>query len=296
MKAWILALLCATSFAYAAPYETSPDMPPTAQAALAQYQHNYVDESPKLVQRVDKIVAYFDKDGKRVEQPEKRGYYRVHVGTLADGNVLVQDFYSDTQTKQTDKFVLQAKDLLDFGKHPLNPFHVTYQPNGEVFIFSHRNHQRAVASVYDNGQMVMTAIWQLNDNDDAIGAKFYRPNGRLLSHAKGNVRVMGQAVGEFFDSQERKIGQYTAYVGDGSRFEVIVYHNNGKILSKYNEKGIQIIDDKQQIWTPTGTLVQDLPEDIQKMWYEKSARRLIQIGALMKQIDVSRLIKYPTQN
>ncbi|MGF6148976.1 Uncharacterised protein [Kingella potus] len=60
-------------------------------------------------------IYYFDRAGKPVTKKQAEGYYRKVLGKTGKGNVVAQDFYSDTAQPQTSPFILKPNiDIQNF--------------------------------------------------------------------------------------------------------------------------------------------------------------------------------------
>ena len=78
----------------------------------------------------EKIITYFDTQGKATDSAVMGGYHRKLISKQSDG-FLVQDFYS-TGEKRTDPMVLPRETVFDFRAHPKDGSHTVYAINGNV--------------------------------------------------------------------------------------------------------------------------------------------------------------------
>lgn len=94
----------------------------------------------------NQIIAYFSPiqfGNEYSAKPLTTGYYRVLLNKNAQGQYLVQDFYTQTRTKQSAPFWLSdAKDL-----HSFSPISVTgelklFYATGEVYFTTHYDQQQ----------------------------------------------------------------------------------------------------------------------------------------------------------
>lgn len=90
-----------------------------------------------------KIITYFDTEGKAGEQPVKGGYYRQLISRDKNG-YLVQDFYSGGE-KRTDPMTLTREQLFTFRAQPLNGSYTVYAVNGTLMQQQNFRNGRAVS-------------------------------------------------------------------------------------------------------------------------------------------------------
>ncbi|WP_051940270.1 hypothetical protein [Stenoxybacter acetivorans] len=84
-----------------------------------------------VAEKINQPDLYFDKTGQYSSTPVKCGFYRKVLGKTKDGGWVVQDFYQDSQTKQTDPIVVfHAEGLRDFSNDVIDGLVIWYRPDG----------------------------------------------------------------------------------------------------------------------------------------------------------------------
>lgn len=177
--------------------------------------------TPRLVENTN--IAYFDERGNNLVQPKTTGSYRRLIKIQADG-YLVQNFFTDTNTKQTDPFLITVKEDIT----AIAPASI----NGP-FVQWYRNGQKASAGNFVHGKRQGTFIewtkrgvkWaEMNfDNDLSSGpAKLWYGNGSR--HIEG----------QYLNGREQ--GVWNIWRKDGSLRLTATFHN-GNIISAQDSKG-----------------------------------------------------------
>lgn len=155
MKKIALCLLLSQLLACTAVKSPTPDkLPETPQAALTQFPNQDEYYKNQIVEPINKIVAYFDKDGELTKKTNEAYYYRIHLGNAKNGDVVVQDFYADTKTKQNSIILIDKVDLLKFNQLTSirNPFTHSVSKKGELISLK----------LYKNG-FPQTQVFRSND-------------------------------------------------------------------------------------------------------------------------------------
>ncbi|MFD1259766.1 toxin-antitoxin system YwqK family antitoxin [Entomomonas asaccharolytica] len=95
---------------------------------------------PQLVENT--TIAYFDERGNNISKPSPRGSYRQLLKIQSNG-YLVQSFFVNTNTKQTDPFIIHNKEDLT----AIDPLSID-----GFFVQWHRNGQKAGSGHFINGK------------------------------------------------------------------------------------------------------------------------------------------------
>lgn len=249
IKLALFSLLFAHTLSHATPI--APDFPDNAFAAQLRYQPT---PPPKITQKVDKIVAYFNEDGDLVEKPVPRGYYRVHLGNTANGRVVVQDFYSDTKVKQTGIFSVPKADLKNFTTPKVfEKIHFLYQPNGNLAAI-HKSHENAVYKfnklmfsvkkgenqswVFDGKSTLM--FHHINKKNQHTG--YYYDDGRLFA-----TKIFTINPKDFSQSESVT----TLFHDNGQK--MMVHHPDADMVQLWDDKGRSLLnaskEEKKQFWS-----------------------------------------------
>lgn len=129
MKLWISAGLVAASLALSACQSTA--IPGAVTAGQAQHSNNLI--LAKIVSPVQQQLIYFSKSGQYSKTPVPGGFERRVLGKTASGGWVAQDFYRDSQSKQTNAFVIfHPEGLRNFDNDVIDGPVVWYRPDGSV--------------------------------------------------------------------------------------------------------------------------------------------------------------------
>lgn len=286
IKITLLSLLFAHTLSHAAPI--APDFPDNAVAAQLRYQPT---PPPKITQKVDKIVAYFDEDGDLVEKPVPRGYYRVHLGNAANSRAVVQDFYSDTKTKQTDIFSVPKADLKKFQTPKVfEKIAFSYQPNGNLLAIYKFNKNENENAVYKFNKLIVSV--KKGKNQSWV----FDDKSTLIFH---HINKKNQHTGYYYDNGRLFATRiFTINPKDFSQSKSIttLFHDNGQKMMVYNPDidDIPDADINARIWDDKGKSLLNASEEERKHWGSLVALKT----ELMLLIDDARLkhksiVEYP---
>lgn len=278
IKITLFALLFAHSLSHAAPI--APDFPDNAFAAQLRYQPT---PPPKITQKVDKIVAYFDEDGDLVEKPVPRGYYRVHLGNTANGRAVVQDFYSDTKTKQTGIFSVSKADLKNFTTPKVfEKIHFLYQPNGNLAAIHKSHENESVAYKYNK------LLWSVKRRKNQFW--IFDDKSTLILH---HINKKNQYIGNYYDNGRlfaTKI--FTINFKDFSQSKSVttLFHDNGQKMMVHHPDA----DIKLQIWDDKGKSLLNASEEEKKQFWSSLIELKIRLMWLIDtQFTHKNTIEYP---
>lgn len=198
-KFFTILLTAAVLNACAAPSAPHPTDPHSAaQSAAERFPATAAELSKQaeaLTARIKKpantLLTHYDADGNEQSNPAAKGYYRMLLGHTAKGGAVVQDFYQDSKTKQTDPLLIaDAAKIKSFNAEDSEGRTVWYNRDGEVMYFGDYHNGRQLRSgYYQNGRLVLT-IDNMSEADRRADMTGYYPDGQKLfslSPAHGSV-------------------------------------------------------------------------------------------------------------
>lgn len=275
IKLALFSLLFAHTLSHATPI--APDFPDNAFAAQLRYQPT---PPPKITQKVDKIVAYFNEDGDLVEKPVPRGYYRVHLGNAANGRVVVQDFYSDTKTKQTGIFSVPKADLKNIQTPKVfEKIHFLYQPNGNLAAI-HKSHENAV---YKYNKLLLSVKREKNQSwafDDKSTLMLHHINkkNQLIAYYYNDGRLFATRI---FTINHKDFSQ--------SKSVTTFFHDNGQKMMVHNPD-----TDMVQIWDDKGrSLLNASKEEKKQFWSSFLVPKIGLMWLIEAQFKHKNTVEYP---
>lgn len=112
----------------------------------------------KKDKKQQEIIAYFDAAGNLIPEAISGGYYRKFLGRNKQGHAIVQDYYQDSHTKQTNPMVVpDDENLQSFDSAVMEGRIVWYSPDGRVtqFMDYHQGLVSRAAYYNDNGLLVL---------------------------------------------------------------------------------------------------------------------------------------------
>lgn len=158
---------------------------------------NQTDSVADSTLQEGKIIAYYNRDWQQVPANARAFYYRKLISIDANKGYWIQDFYTDTHTKQIDPvLVVDKADILQG--------HIT--PNeGEVMVWF-RDGLKKEQSQYQNGQIQSVIKWHRNGQKELEG--YYKKGERqgvwTSWHQNGNKRWQGS----FEKGMQQGVWQY----------------------------------------------------------------------------------------
>lgn len=170
-------------------YKTSKTALPIP-ASAQDWEKYSVAKTSKLIDVPlrEKKVYYFTSKSKLAKRPAKGGFYREILGKTADGNLVIQDFFQDSGTKQIDPAVISVKNEKNFNSSAVVDGILTfYSEDGKVFNFKQINVDRneVVYGNYVDGKLVMTSETDLKEEN--VLTTFFYPNGKKMIQTHGSV-------------------------------------------------------------------------------------------------------------
>ena len=146
------------------------------------------------------IIAYFDPDSGEEEcscgstmdkgyslTPIENGFYRKLLGRDAQGRFLIQDFYQNSDKKQTSPFwIIEPQGLNSFDSKYTDGDVINYRENGNIQFKSTYKDQKLVGKSFDyyaNSQLAIET--EFLDEETTIQKRWYE-NGKPAVNQKMN--------------------------------------------------------------------------------------------------------------
>ncbi|XXQ67444.1 hypothetical protein ACKLNO_07365 [Neisseriaceae bacterium B1] len=179
MKKILIATLTAAVLAACASNTSAPtqaqSLNVTADTALLQIE-----------KRESRTIAYYTVDGQLAEAKQAGGFYRNLLGRTQEGYAVVQDFYQDSETKQTNAIIIRDEaNLTNFDVAVTEGRTIWYTPAGAVKQFADvKNGSIVRYGQYLNGQLALDEETLTETKGHRISA--YYDNGKPMFVATQN--------------------------------------------------------------------------------------------------------------
>lgn len=145
-----------------------------------------VDYTPDAVQ-----TYYYDAKHRPASQPVQDGYYRKELGKTADGRLVVQHFYQNSDKPASAPFLLKKDAAPDSGMENADGKIVQYQKDGSIFAIETRCDGKVAGrtNYYENGRLfAQTALPAGMTEKEALplpetfahAARLYYPDGKIM--------------------------------------------------------------------------------------------------------------------
>lgn len=194
------------------------------------------DESSRNFQQAKtQSIYYFDKNWKNVAKPTSDGFYR-KVLKIKENGCIIQDFYQNSNKKQSDPILLTDKtDLLAGGPASIEGKLVLWHENGqksmEVF-YKNNQKQGLLQSWHKNGYKKLEQTYH-NDQENGIATYWNEEGMKQLefNFENGNLNLVsswkeGRKISETHYFNNKKEGVSTYWYHNGSIKEIAHYHEN----------------------------------------------------------------------
>ena len=140
---------------------------------------------------VEAPLHYLDAKRQPTDKPVKDGYYRKELGKTADGRLVVQHFYQNSDKPASAPFLLKKDAAPDSGMENADGKIVQYQKDGSIFAVETRRDGKAAArtNYYENGRLfAQSALPAGVAEADPLplpeafvhAARLFYPNGQLM--------------------------------------------------------------------------------------------------------------------
>ena len=170
---WIISLLAVALFSVTACSATKtpttqsasttqqtpmPKIPKLPSLALSQQEidsnRQYVQS--QIVQKDGKTKYFFDKENKDGKNPQVSkkvagGFYRIVLGKTATGDCAVQDFYADTNQKQSEPLIVAKKNCNNFNTWGYNGAWILYDEKQNIQQWGHFKNGKMLNFLADHG-------------------------------------------------------------------------------------------------------------------------------------------------
>lgn len=208
---------------------------PTAQNYKINFEYR-ADESPETI--------YFNQQGEVIKEAVADGYYRLILGTTADGRTVSQDFYQDSKTPLNSAYILKdnpAATNISDTKH-----------EGRIAVFSKEGNLVEIAQKVNNEIIDILFL-----ENGAYTMQTLSPNLNqdiVISYNNKKIKsVLSTKTGE----QEKSNTHFITFYENGSAL--------GEIENNSFTKGLS----KQQTWNKQG-VKDDSPKTIE--YFEKNLK------------------------
>lgn len=231
----------------------TPDkLPETPQAALTQFPNQDEYYQNQIVEPINKIVAYFDEKDKLTEDTSKARYYRAHLGNTKNGDVVVQDFYTDTETKQSSIILIDKVDLLKFKqmKNIHNPFTHSYSKKGKLIRLNlYKNGLATKEIAYKDNKIFYSAQIQYDEKNHFPKTKVFRSNGQLWAVILGNCEDFSKVTSTVYDKDQIRIAESLLIKDENTTcvspktFNLTFFDKNGSKITQRTHENNQSYDE-----------------------------------------------------
>ena len=136
-------------------------------------------------------VLHFDADGRLRSEPQKDGYFRKILGTTAEGQTVVQDFYQDSGTPQTAPFLLRPGYEHNFAAEGNDGRIIWYEKDGSISSLSHYRNGKAQGWEFNFHEGRLYSLFRANPADQTFALLV------LDEEEKPQVLLLGSSEEEF---------------------------------------------------------------------------------------------------
>lgn len=158
----------------------------------------------QIQQRETRTIAYYNADGQLMEQATAGGFYRNLLGRTKEGHAVVQDFYQDSQSKQTNAVLIPDEaNLTNFNVEVTEGRTIWYAPSGEVTQFADVKQGQIInLGHYLNGRLAHEEVQLTDTKGHRITA--YYDNGKTMLISTQNSPAADVAH-QFYDRDGKLI-------------------------------------------------------------------------------------------
>lgn len=120
-----------------------------------RYAHQAAQMETIAYTPVEAPLHYLDTKRQPADKPVKDGYYRKELGKTADGRLVVQHFYQNSDKPASAPFLLKKDAAPDSGMENVDGKIVQYQKDGSIFAVETRRDGKAAGrtNYYENGRL-----------------------------------------------------------------------------------------------------------------------------------------------
>ena len=221
---WIISLLAVALFSVTACSATKtpttqsvsttqqtpmPPIPKLPSLALSQQEidsnRQYIQS--QIVQKDGKTKYFFDKENKDGKNPQvskkvSGGFYRIVLGKTATGDCAVQDFYADTNQKQSEPLIVAKKNCNNFNTWGYDGAWIVYDEKQQLKLISHFKDGEMLDTFYRDDDGIAYVNLADQDKDTFM---FKTDNGAtVLVFHDGKI----EEVSRFYNEDEAIIVRY----------------------------------------------------------------------------------------
>jgi hypothetical protein len=209
-------------------------------ASAQDWEKYSVAKTSKLIDvpLQEKKVYYFTPKFKLAKRPAKGGFYREILGKTSDGNLVIQDFYQDSGTKQIDPAVVSVKNEKNSDSSAVEDGILTfYSEDGKVSSFKQTDVARneVVYGNYVDGTLVMTIETDLKEEN--VLTTFFYPNGKKMIQVHGSV-FGGEE--EYFDDDGKLL--FSQLTNEFSKEIMESEEKYNKLIEKLSELSLKKVE------------------------------------------------------
>ena len=201
--------------------------PQTARLLAAVLDAKQAAENPIDYTPAPEADQYADRDGKPADQPAPGGYLRKTLGKTADGRLVVQDYYQDSNTPQTAPFTLKKDaDPRDYTTGAVDGKLTWYRPDGSSILAIQQYRNGAPISRlnhYRDGRLAVQSEQPAGvaETDDPYSTAGEASQGRRYYYASGQLLAL-------------EYSRNGLSCGNHDCEWAILYDNNGRPLAAYH--------------------------------------------------------------
>lgn len=170
-----------------------------------RYAHQAAQMETIAYTPVEAPLHYLDAKRQPADKPVKDGYYRKELGKTADGRLVVQHFYQNSDKPASTPFLLKKDAAPDSGIENADGKIVQYQKDGSIFAVETRRDGKAAGrtNYYENGRLfAQTALPAGMTEKEALplpetfahAARLYYPDGKIMLASDDWVHDNGAAL------------------------------------------------------------------------------------------------------
>ena len=160
-------------------------------AAVRQPASAHFDNDLKFTPAAKETTYYFDANSEPDGGPREGGYFRKILGTTAEGQTVVQDFYQDSGTPQTAPFLLRPGYEHNFAAEGNDGRIIWYEKDGSISSLSHYRNGKAQGWEFNFHEGRLYSLFRANPADQTFALLV------LDEEEKPQVLLLGSSEEEF---------------------------------------------------------------------------------------------------
>ncbi|MBP3220453.1 MAG: hypothetical protein J6M43_00235 [Neisseriaceae bacterium] len=212
------------------PMPEYPQIKPPSELSNEQIDKNVQFVTTQIVHHENRIIYYSkvekaDGDREVIENKADSEYYRTILGTTADGNCAIQDFYSENDKKQIEPMIVKKDECESWKAQPFDGMAVWYDKNGTV------DSTLNGISWFRQGALYAGVMNNEQNHILIYGEENIRPNVHrtVIVHTETPKDAQQPPAFECeFNEKENKIEKFIIFAGD-KMVNKVAFHNDNKI-------------------------------------------------------------------